>query len=318
MKIERLADNPIISPSSSESIGTNINGPSLIRVPTWVSQPLGRYYLYFAHHKGKHIRLAYADRVEGPWTIHEPGVMRLEDSLFPTSIDVSRLSEQLRQRLRLIKTEADDPLACHIASPDVIVVPETREIRMYYHGLLETARQGSRVAVSSNGLDFTPLPDVVPRTYLRVFQWLGYYYALAMPGIFYRSNDGLTGFEEGPNLFNEDMRHAALMVYGETLYVFWTEVGDAPEHILLSTINITGDWHSWRATNPLDVLMPENEWEGANQPAEPSVRGAIDRPVNQLRDPCIFQEGDNCWFLYTVAGESGIAIAELQHSPGSQ
>ena len=37
-----------------------------------------RYYLYFAHHKGSYIRLAFADAVAGPWTVYEPGVLSLE------------------------------------------------------------------------------------------------------------------------------------------------------------------------------------------------------------------------------------------------
>ena len=37
-----------------------------------------RYYLYFAHHKGSYIRLAYGDAVAGPWTVYEPGVLSLE------------------------------------------------------------------------------------------------------------------------------------------------------------------------------------------------------------------------------------------------
>jgi len=48
-------------------MGANVNGPSLIRAPAWLPNPLGRYYLYFAHHQGAYIRLAYADRLEGPW-----------------------------------------------------------------------------------------------------------------------------------------------------------------------------------------------------------------------------------------------------------
>ena len=68
----RIMEEPIIHPGMDARIGTNINGPSVIRVPDWLAKPLGRYYLYFAHHKGTFIRLAYADNLKGPWQIH-PG-----------------------------------------------------------------------------------------------------------------------------------------------------------------------------------------------------------------------------------------------------
>ena len=68
----RLPQNPLITIDSSRSLGDNVNRPSIIRVPDWVERPLGRYYMYFAHHIGAFIRLAYADRIEGPWRI--PGL----------------------------------------------------------------------------------------------------------------------------------------------------------------------------------------------------------------------------------------------------
>ena len=68
-----------------ESLGNNIAGPSLIRVPKWIMNPLGRYYLYFSAHKGDFIRLTYADRLEGPWQIYKKGTLQLEESLFPTT-----------------------------------------------------------------------------------------------------------------------------------------------------------------------------------------------------------------------------------------
>lgn len=313
MRISRLSDNPIITPESSPTLGDNINGPSMIRIPDWVPNSLGRYYLYFAHHKGKHIRLAYSDDVAGPWTVHEPGVLQLKESYFPESIDASTLPQASQDRLAAIKTDDDDPLYCHVASPDVHIDHMRRQIRMYYHGLTENARQVTRLAQSADGLTFEAQPEIiVHRPYLRVFEHQGFHYGLAMPGTMYRSLDGITDWEEGPSLFNEDMRHSAVTIHDERLYVFWTEVGDAPEHILLSTVDISGEWSNWSATNPLDVLLPETDWEGANLPVEPSVRGAISRPVNQLRDPCIFVEDYRTWLLYSVAGESGIGVAEIE------
>ncbi len=50
VRIERLLDAPILTPATHPSIGENIQGPSLIRVPDWVPEALGRYYLYFVDH----------------------------------------------------------------------------------------------------------------------------------------------------------------------------------------------------------------------------------------------------------------------------
>ena len=70
----------IIEPSMFSYNENNINGPSLIKVPDWIENPLGKYYLYFANHGGKYIRMAYSDKVTGPYTIHENGTLRLEQS----------------------------------------------------------------------------------------------------------------------------------------------------------------------------------------------------------------------------------------------
>ncbi len=289
MRVARQQGNPILHADMDARMGTNINGPSLIGVPAWVDEPLGRYYLYFAHHKGTYIRLAYADDVGGPWTVHTPGVLELEDSHFPTQVE---------------------PYA-HIASPDVHVLDEAGEIRMYYHGQLEPGSQRTRVAVSSDGLNFTAREEVLANPYFRAFRHGDWHYGMAMPGIFYRSDDGLTHFEQGPHLFEPDMRHAALMLRDDELLVFWTRVGDTPEHVLLSRIDLRPPWTQWKASEPQDVLLPETQWEGATRPLTRSVRGAIMEPVNQLRDPCIFEEADKVWLLYCIAGESGIALAEL-------
>ena len=58
VRVTRLTEGPIIGPDLHPSIGLNIQGPSLIRVPDWIDDSLGAYYLYFADHKGSYIRLA--------------------------------------------------------------------------------------------------------------------------------------------------------------------------------------------------------------------------------------------------------------------
>ncbi len=289
MRVERFPENPIIRPGMDARMdapeGPNINGPSLIRVPDWLPVALGRYYLYFAHHQGGFIRLAYADRVAGPWTVHAPGVLDLADSFFDR----------------------------HIASPDVHLDRERRAIRLYYHGCCLPAppHQFTRAALSDNGLHFTAREEILGVSYWRGFRWRGWHYGLAMPGQLYRSRDPLAGYERGPTLFSPDMRHAAVQLVGDTLRVFYTNAGDCPERILRAEIALSDDWWSWRTTDSITVLSPEMDYEGADLPLVPSVRGAIHEPARQVRDPCIFEDEGGTWLLYAVAGERGIAAAEL-------
>jgi hypothetical protein len=318
MRAIRLLDRPIITPDLHPSIGTNIQGPSAIRVPDWIANRLGQYYLYFADHKGRYIRLAYADHPAGPWTIHAPGSLQLEQSLFPTEPLTATPEQIARYEARLQATGTQishDALSeittPHIASPDVHVDPKNRRIVMYYHGLDDVATQVTRVATSRDGIDFVAQPEILGRSYMRIFRHDEMTYALAMPGEFSRSRDGFHDFERGPTLFNLNMRHSAVTKRGNELWVFWTEVGQAPERIQLSRIDLSGDWKTWRETPPIEVLRPEHPWEGANAPLLPSIRSTAYGSVHQLRDPAILEDDGRSYLFYAVAGESGIAVAEL-------
>jgi hypothetical protein len=279
----RFAENPIIHPGMHPSIRDNINGPSLIRTPEWMKQRMGRYYLYFASHVGEYIRLAYADQLSGPWRLHVPGTLQLHQS-------------------HCIQ---------HIASPDVHVDHARQEIRMYYHGPTERHGQRTKVASSTDGINFTARPEELGDSYFRVFRGRDYFYALVMPGQFLRSRDGLTNFEPGPRLFDQNMRHSAVLLRGNTLHVFYSNAGDSPERILLSRIELTSDWMQWTATAGETILQSEHEYEGADMPIAPSVRGLAKAPKHELRDPCIFEEDGQSYLLYSVAGENGIGIARL-------
>ncbi len=299
-QVERFDANPIIHREMRGMIGQvgeDINGPSLIRVPDWIENPLGKYYLYFAHHHGSFIRLAYADRLEGPWKIYEGGVLPMEETPAYDGADRD-----------------------HVASPDVILDHEKQRIRMYYHadprpGREDMPYQMSYVALSNDGLHFESLPDAVGLFYFRVFEHDGWQYALAKyindGGIIYRSRDGLTNFEEGPRILPR-VRHKALWKHEGKLYVFFSRGGDAPEHILVSRIeNLDDDWHEWRFTEPQTVLKPEKDFEGVNEPIEESRFGSTYDFVHQLRDPAIYEEDGRLYMLYSTAGEWAIAIAEL-------
>jgi hypothetical protein len=303
-----LFDGPLISVDAFPQLDGNINGPSLIRCPEWITAPPAKYLLYFAHHEGRSIRLALSDHLAGPWRLHHPAPMLLADSHFAQEpAELAALDAQARSFI----DKGEDGNYPHIASPDVWVDHERREIRLYYHGRLDNGLQRTRVAVSKNGLNFGAREEILATPYLRLFKQDDWYYALTMPAQLYRSRDGLSGFEQGPRLTDEPIRHHALLRHQQRWYLFWTRVGDQPERILVSSLQTNTDWKHWRLGSPHEVHRARQYWEGADRPVSASNYGAIMQRVNQLRDPAIYQEDGRIYLLYAIAGEQGIAIGEL-------
>jgi len=289
VSVRRCAKNPLITFASSRSLGNNINGPSVIRVPTWIKKPLGRYYMYFAHHHGTYIRLAYADSLEGPWQVYKPGTLKLSQA------------KKFRG---------------HIASPDVHVDNTNRQILMFFHGPVKgRGKQWTGVATSKNGLDFKASEEILGGYYFRVFKRGSYYYALDGGGLgnVLRSNNPMKKFEKRRKELFEPMtvRHTALLVKRDILMVFYSRYGDTPERILVSTVRLGSDWSTWVASDPIEVIKPEKDYEGTKYPVKPSKGGSAIK-VCELRDPCIFEENGRIYLFYTIVGEMGIAMAEIK------
>ena len=354
----RLLDTAIIDvdlhPSleeEAERVGyPNINGPSLFRVPDWIEAPLGRYYLYFAHHKGKHIRMAFADELSGPWTYFEDStgartisVLPLEQTGTPlkegakttltTLLDYMGWSEAIallqigRKTSKVYKeklnqdVKTSEPTTPHLASPEIVVDHEQKRIILYFHAVVEGSLQMSFVAQSKDGLQFDVTPEPIALPYLRSFsgdfgkKLHGQHYYLTMPGMLYRSEDGLTNFEVRQRwLLETDVRHAGLYLKGTNLHLFYTRVGDEPERILYTKVDVSSpNWKDWRAGPTRELLRPEKDWEGAKLPIQPSLRGEVSLQVNQVRDPDIYEDQDGkLYLLYAGGGEQGIGIASLK------
>lgn len=304
----RFDNNPIIKPEMLPGKdGANINGPSLIKVPDWLPGKLGKYYLYFADHNGVYIRLAYADDLKGPWKIYEPGTLKMNDC------DCKGKDDELKA-------------GRHIASPDLHIDDVNKQLVMYFHCPLFVSgdkndkrnyKQLSLRATSSDGIHFKPETTQLGESYFRVFKWKGNHYALSRLGILWRSKDGIAAFEKGPNPFDKiqlpasTLRHCALRLSGDTLWVFHSRIGDSPERIYFSKIKLTDDWNNWKPTDPVVIAIPATPYEGADLPLTVSREGAAKQRFRELRDPAFFEENGKLYLLYSVAAETGIAIGEL-------
>ena len=321
VKAIRLAQNPLVTVASSPSLGGNVNGPAVIRVPDWVERPLGRYYMYFANHMGTFVRLAYADSIEGPWKIHEPGVLDVRDTAF------FRPQPDPRETLADFYT--------HVASPEILIDPARRRVVMWVHGWWTNGErwpsapaaaqkwarekgygQFTQAAESTDGLHFQMRPPITRTSYLRVFQYGEYFYGISRLGQLSRSQDPLGSFEIGPNPFRDStyagrVRHVGLVRRGDRLHVFFTAIGDTPERVLVSTVDLKSDWRAWRATMPVEVIQPETRYECADMTVAPSEAGDVEGRVRQIRDPFIFEERGKAFLFYSTCGEQGIAAGEI-------
>ena len=107
------------------------------------------------------------------------------------------------------------------------------------------------------------------------------------------------------------MRHCAVSVKGDYLYIFYTVVGDNPESILMCKIKMDDDVNNWEILSTETILKPELGYEGSKLPLVPSSFGSADYPMNQVRDPYVFIDGKESYLLYSFAGEVGIGLAKL-------
>ena len=137
---------------------------------------------------------------------------------------------------------------------------------------------------------------------------------MAMPGFIYKNTGDIDEYTEIKSLFPNKIRHSGVFLIEDTLYVFYSLVADTPEKIYVSTIELNTNVEDWKETPPIEVIRPSLDWEGSKLPLQHSSRSSINIPVNQLRDPYIFQDNDDLYLLYTVKGESGIGICNIEIS----
>lgn len=129
--------------------------PSVIRVPTWINaaeraDTNANYYMYYGTHGGRHIRMKWAQALDGPWTDFDLG---------------GTFNGQSRRGVYDTQADATRESFDHAAAPDVHVDDANQRIIMYYHGQNQPSvttsggtrasrRHESFVTMSSSGLNF--------------------------------------------------------------------------------------------------------------------------------------------------------------------
>jgi hypothetical protein len=171
----------------------------------------------------------------------------------------------------------------HIASPDVII--KDNKFILYYHTIYnsEYNSQSTFIAESNDGLKFISTEINISHPYFRYFEYESEIYGIVM--------------ENHIKLINNK------------LYIFYSIVGDCPEHIYVS--ELIKDNNKFYILEKNSLINPTLEYEHNNLIPIKSEYGGVYKSINQLRDPYVYIEDDDIYILYTVCGEQGIAIAQL-------
>jgi len=336
--VTRLTSGPLVAadmfPASAiaglepEALA-NINGPSVLRMPDWAAGKQAALHMYFGHHKGRSIRLAYADRLQGPWAMYPDPIMPLADSLFEPQDPVPDPSLGAPDWVDAL---GGDYLYAHVASPDVHVDDAQRRIIMYYHGLLRDGDQQTRLSTSADGLAFTPQAPLLGPPYFRA-TWLGDVMYLSMwEGRLARATSWNGPFDLAPFIHDGDhlpphvsgrdarhpgrsggrqIRHGHIFAHDGRLHMTFSRIGDGPERLLHCEVVPADDWADWRFGPVSDLLRPAAGWEGGDLPMRPSIMGTAMERLHELRDPALFTDDGQVYMAYCGGAESGLGIARI-------
>jgi hypothetical protein len=196
---------------------------------------------------------------------------------------------------------------------------------MYYHCPFNNKKtsQSTFSSYSVDGLKFISNSDNIIHPYFRQFVYNNNIYGIAMKSICLNPELVKKGCKSISVIMKKEnntwieignilpwSRHTCILVKNEKIYIFYTLVGDNPEHILVAELFIdTKD--RVNIQNIKNIIKPELDYEHDNAPFIPSLYGPSHEAVRQLRDPYVFTDNNDTYILYSVCGEKGIALAKL-------
>ena len=147
-KIGLIISPKLLAPAERESICN----PCCIKVPDWKIKKLGKYYLYFADHRGKFIKMAYSNNISKDWKIYKK---------------------------KILKVNQFKDAKHHIASPEIYLDKKRKIFYMLTHSYSKKIKKGQWTYLSSsvNGITFNKVYNVpLAPFYLRIFKHKNYFF----------------------------------------------------------------------------------------------------------------------------------------------
>lgn len=301
LQFTRASEQPLLDLSAVPwaSKRKTIMFPTVLDMSQYLSDPIDRFYMYYAPHHSEGIGLATAPHPEGPWKPYSGNP--------------------------IITLDQFSGIRGHISAAELLFQPEERRFLAYPHGSSKPG-QNTVAASSEDGVHFTPISqmpilssdpagtwETSGASYLRVFRHgesmiYGIFKSESQHGVV-RSRDGIH-WEHWPrnpliepvaeeNEFDR-IRHTAVMIVQGILHLFYSTYTNPDlscELIKLATWTLADDWEDWGELK---------RWGPVFEPAPPWEE-------NNVRDPFLLRYGEMVYMYYVGGNEKGIALAKIPY-----
>ena len=279
-------------------LSKNVNGPS---VYIDNQNSCKNFNLFFADHRGKHIRKAVSSDIFGPY--------KLKSVL---ELDINNLSSF---------TTAHN----HIASP--FVFKYKNNLWMVVHApCTKYDCQRSFFFKMKNSKWEVIKSDYFLPFYSKALILEDNLYFFSKGGDVFKSQDPIGPYDFLGNIFNINVqdkwhnydnaaRHFGLFhdKKNDILLVCFSRIGiiqESIEYILIKTLDFKKGIFSNIAKSKI-LLSPIEKWEGACLAKTKSKAGASDIFENALRDPEIISFENSLYLFYSFGGERGIGVTKI-------
>lgn len=302
LRFTRVSEKPLLDLSAVPwaSRKKTIMVPTVLDMSQYLSDPMDRFYMYYAPHHSEGLGLATAPHPEGTWKPYSGNP--------------------------IITLDQFAGIRGHISALEVLFQPEEGRFLGYPHGSGLKSGQETVAASSKDGIHFTSISDMPilssdpggtwersGASYLRVFRYKDMIYGIfkgeKQHGVV-RSQDGIHwDYWPGNPLIEpiaeesefDRIRHTSVMIIEGILYLFYstyTKSDLSCELIKLAVWTLADDWEDWGEMKRLgSVFGAELSWE-----------------ENNIRDPFLLRYDETVYMYYVGGNEKGIALAKIPYS----
>jgi hypothetical protein len=104
-------------------------------------------------------------------------------------------------------------------TPEIIINNESKEIVIFFHGMVSGNIQKCKIAISKDGLNFNAKSKILTGPYLKLVEYKNSYLGISMSGVFYKFSKNLKNMKLEKGLFLKPRLDTLAYLYKYIFYI---------------------------------------------------------------------------------------------------